>query len=200
MKITNVEIMGLKSSAKAGGYPMMASIPDGYLFSASTEKDEKRFKSLSSAKSGSGHDSMLKGIVIQYDLTCNHVMLPQFMRYHFHDITSSQSKMHRITEMKLSEVCDKYVLQSIIDIVQGEIEHYSHMKRQGYNSKEELAEQYEKIMSNLPMGMELTMRITSNYLQLKSIFNQRENHRMSFWRDYCKWVLGLPMMSIVLKR
>jgi len=47
-------------------------------------------------------------------------------------------------------------------------------------------------MSNLPMGLELTMRVTSNYLQLKSIYHQRKGHRMSFWKDYCDWVENLP--------
>ena len=42
------------------------------------------------------------------------------------------------------------------------------------------------------MGLELTMRVTDSYLQMKSKYFQRHNHKMSFWREYCDWMLTLP--------
>lgn len=210
MNITNVAVMGLEESLLASGYPMLErpyteeefnSHLLGLAFAQSEEFDclmtnphVKRACNLGKAKSGSGHDSMLKGIIVQYDLTCNHVMLPQFMRYHFHDIISSQSKMHRITKMDLKSCCGTRVIQEIIDICQEEIEVYKNMiENKDEFTNEEIQEQYEVIMENLPMGLELTMRVTTNYLQEKSIRGQRRNHRMGFWREYCKWQDTLPM-------
>ena len=193
MKITNVNVYGLKESLKASKYPMSVDTD------SMTDSITKTIKSLGSCINGTGHDSALKGIIVQYDLTCNHVMLPQFMRYHFHDIISSQSKMHKITQMDLAECCDKYVANSTIKLCKEMIKEYNDMKNDGCN-QEDLSEQYERIMSNLPMGLELTMRVTSNYLQMKSIHLQRRNHKMSFWKEYCKWIETLPMFKeIVLK-
>jgi len=206
MNITNVEVYGLKESIIASGYPMLNQSLSEEVFNQllfDMDMDEKydyenshikRACNLGNTKSGSGHDSMLKGIIVQYDLTCNHVMLPQFMRYHFHDIISSQSKMHRITKMDLQLCCGVRVRREIIDICQEEIEVYKNMiENKDEFTNEEIQEQYEVIMENLPMGLELTMRITSNYLQEKSIRGQRKNHRMGFWREYCKWQDTLPM-------
>jgi len=185
MKIENVEMMGLESAVKASKYPMLVDTNNA------TNKITKTVKGLGSCDGGTAHDSFLKGIVIQYDLTCNHVMLPQFMRYHFHDIVSSQSKMHRISKMDLHNSCDQYVRPDVIEIAQEEIDKYLSMKL-NKEDRCDIKKQYEVVMSNLPMGLELTMRVTSNYLQLKSIYHQRKGHRMSFWKDYCDWVENLP--------
>jgi len=206
MNISNVRIYGLGESIIASGYPMLEKaisedVFEQLLFDMMADSEfgynnhhEERACKLGRAKSGSGHDSALKGIIVQYDLTCNHVMLPQFMRYSFHDIISSQSKMHRITKMDLKSCCGKRVRQEIIEICQEEIEIYKNMiENKDEFTNEEIQEQYEVIMENLPMGLELTMRVTTNYLQEKSIRGQRKSHRMGFWREYCKWQDTLPM-------
>jgi hypothetical protein len=221
MQIKNVRVYGLEASAIASGYPMMVDTPDEYEFEFIEDgiADEgedlcllphlKRLDGLAQTPSGSGHDCATKGIIVQYDLTCNHVMLPQFMRYHFHDIVSSQSKMHRILKMDLVKSCDSFVNEFAIKGAQIEIDKYNEMVLANKSddpsafiyTPKEIQEQYERIMSNLPMGLELTMRITSNYLQLKSIYIQRHGHKMSFWREYCDWIKTLPMAdTLIIKK
>ena len=55
------------------------------------------------------------------------------------------------------------------------------------------------IIANCPMGIMLTARMTTNYLQLKSIVNQRENHKMQEWRYLCEWFKGLPQAELIFK-
>jgi len=38
----------------------------------------------------------------------------------------------------------------------------------------------------------MVMRITTNYLQLKTIYRQRKNHKLPEWRIFCDWILSLP--------
>ena len=43
----------------------------------------------------------------------------------------------------------------------------------------------DDVLANVPMGLEITARMSTNYLQLKTIYNQRKNHRKkqgSLWR------------------
>jgi hypothetical protein len=49
------------------------------------------------------------------------------------------------------------------------------------------------MISNTPLGFELTARITSNYLQEKSIRLQREYHKLEEWDYYRCWQEELPM-------
>ena len=54
---------------------------------------------------------------------------------------------------------------------------------------------FNMIIANTPCGLMLTARMTTNYLQLKSIINQRSNHKMQEWRYLCDWFKTLPMLE-----
>lgn len=65
--------------------------------------NENVMKSLAGCESGSGHDSFLKGIIVNFDVTYPVYWSPQFQRYHFADPVSSSSSMHRLTKMNMDE-------------------------------------------------------------------------------------------------
>lgn len=208
MKINNVRIYGLEESIVASGYPMSTEVPteeefDDYVDSlyyslwdnldiVEVEGDIKRIQKLASAKLGSGHNCALKGVIVQYDLTAPEYFWRQFDRYHFHDYISSQSKMHRLLKFDIDKMCNKYVDQRVIDILNEYISTYNDMLEDNL-PKERLSEVFQQIISNCPMGIELTARITDNYLQLKSKYHQRKSHKLEEWSCYCDWIKTLPM-------
>jgi len=182
LKIKNVNVYGLEESVIASGYPMKANIEDTLLLVE--EKDKRRAIKLGNVLIGSGHDNFLKGIIVQFDVTYPQYWTPQFQRYHFADIVSSQSKMHRLTKMDIKNSCNKYVLPENIDLLNKLIETYNEDKSY---------ENFMKVISNTPMGFEMTMRVTTSYLQLKTIYLQRKNHKLKEdWGTFCKWVEELP--------
>lgn len=62
-------------------------------------------------------------------------------------------------------------------------------------AKEDLREMELKILYSLPTGYSLTARVTTNYLQLKCIYNQRKGHKLPEWRAFCEWCLTLPQFA-----
>jgi hypothetical protein len=187
LNISNVNVYGLKESIKASGYPMMTEIDD--LLNNNlliTNSDISRAEKLGNSKSGHGHDCFLKGIIVQFDLTMPQYFWPQFQRYHFADFVSSQSKMHRINKMDIQEQCNKYVDKRVIEIAKDYIDQYNQEKNQ---------ENFQLLMSNIPLGLNLTARITTNYLQLKNIYFQRKNHKLKEWHYFCDWLRELPMFG-----
>lgn len=175
--VSNWEVYGLNDSVKASKYPM----------STDTEKctDEitASTKKLAGAALGSGHDNFLNGIIVQFDLTCSIKMWVEAERYHFLDFVSSQSTMHRITKLDPLEQCNRYVNYSTICMLQLMIADYN---------ADPTPEQYLRILYNVPVGFELTARMTTNYRQLKTIYHQRRNHRLPEWVDFCAWIEKLP--------
>ena len=176
MEISNVTVNGIEESLKASGYPMATNINDCTV-------DFNRGNKLGKKPLGSGHSTFLCGITVQANLTCSQAMHMQFLRYHFIDIISSQSKMHRLIEMKVSESSNEYVDLITINHLKGLIKLYK---------AEQTKENYLKVIYNCPMGLELTFRFTTNYLQLKTIYHQRKKHRLPEWREFCNWILTLP--------
>jgi hypothetical protein len=54
-------------------------------------------------------------------------------------------------------------------------------------------EVFMKVISNTPMGFEQTMRVTTSYLQLKTIYLQRKHHKLKEdWGNFCNWCETLP--------
>ena len=193
IKVDNVRIYGLNESIIASGYPMQVDTFDMNKVVIG-DKDLKRVKHLGNATPGSGHDCFAKGVTVQFDLQVPEYIWRQLDRYHFIDYVSSQSKMHRILKMDIDKTCNKYVLESTKTNLKSLIDLYN--KETVDLAKKEL---FNHIIANTPCGLMLTARMTTNYLQLKSIVNQRSNHKMQEWRLLCDYFKTLPMFDMVCK-
>ena len=196
-----VRVYGIEESFIACGYPVKVSQPSLNIVGENTIK---RVKKLGTAPSGSGHDCFLKGITVQFDLTAPQYTWLQILRYHFLDVVSSQSKMHKILRFDLDKQCNRYVDAEVIAILQKYIDYYNNyevyteMFMENALSQNEL---WQRILSNTPMGLRLRARVTTNYLQLKTIYNQRRHHRTVEWQMICDWIETLPYFNkIVLNK
>ena len=189
IKVDNVRVYGLEESIVASGYPMQIETFNMDEIDL-IDKDIKRVMHLGNAVPGSGHDCFLKGIIVQFDLQVPEYIWRQLDRYHFIDYISSQSKMHRITKINLDSVCNRYVYDEVKEILKSIIDKYE--AETDTDKKKEL---FNEIIANTPAGLMLTARMTTNYLQLKSIINQRSNHKMQEWKYLCDWFKTLPMFE-----
>lgn len=211
LEIKNTKVYGLEESIIRSGYPMQVGEPldiDSFIKfdifhnpeSPANAKAIKRASKLGKVKSGTGHDNYLKGIIVQFDLKYPQYFTPQLQRYNWIDIISSQSKMHKLTSNKdVRNNCNKYVTNSAISNINNIINIYNTFDG-GVNVIdgkviETKAECFQYVISNLPMGYELWMGISTNYLQLKTIYFQRKNHKLEEWKYFCKWVEELPMFK-----
>lgn len=177
MVVENVRVYDLEESIKASKYPM--SINNEQLNSDITETVKK----LGNSKKGEGHDQFLTGIRVAFDLTFTNKAWIELERYRFVEFVSSQSSMHRISKFDIKKQCNEYVDTRVIEIVNELKEKY--LKT---NDKED----YLKLLYNTPNGFQLTARLTTNYRALKTVYDQRKNHRLPEWREFCKWIESLP--------
>lgn len=187
--ITNVVVYGLDRAIKTAKYPKAVDID-------TLNNDlTPGIKACLSCPTGEGHDNALKGVIVQFDLTFSQNAWQQIERYHFMDFVSSQSKMHKIVKFNLKQQCNKYVNPQIIDIVQGMINEYNRLVNLDNPTPERkhmMDELYLEILYNIPCGFELTAGMTTNYQQLKTIYQQRRHHRLPDWKVFCDWIETLP--------
>ena len=183
MQIDNVKVYGLENAIRASKFPMAVNTEE------CTYEATNTTKKLGSCKTGMGHDNYLKGVIVQFDMRFSNKMSVEIERYHFIDFISSQSTMHRITKFKLKEQCNEYVDERIISIVQEIIDVYNGLNDKGSDFAKDL---YLRILYSVPSGFELTAGFTTNYQQLKTIFQQRRTHRLPEWRKFCEWIEKLP--------
>jgi hypothetical protein len=177
---SNWAVYGLSESVKASKYPMATAT---HLCDSGVTKTVKK---LASCEPGTGHDQFLTGIIVQFDLTFSNKAWVEAERYHFLDFVSSQSTMHRIAKFDIEEQVNEYVTENTI----------AEVKRLALEYDDNpTAENYLRLLYNIPSGFQLTARMTTNYRQLKTIYFQRKTHRLPEWRRFCEWVEELPMFK-----
>lgn len=192
--VSNVSVYGLDESIKASKYPMSVDI------SKLNDDITNTVNKLASCKTGEAHDNFLHGIVVQFDLNLTVKCWTEAERYHFFEIVSSQSTMHRITNFNLDKAYCEYVDSRIIDIMKEKVENYNDLTNSiipqsvecCQNRQKELNKLYLEILYSNPCGFKLTARMTTNYSQLKTIYHQRKTHRLTEWIEFCEWIKTLP--------
>lgn len=180
--IENVRVYDLKESLIASRNAMRLTPPEytDEEFAASW----KRAKTLTHAKSGSGHDNWLKGVRVSFDIKYPNYFTPELQRYNFVDIVTSSSKMHRLVQMDMDTSFNKYVSEYSKNLMRELIEDYN---------REPSYENFMAVVSNCPMGLELFMRCSTNYLQLKTIYRQRKGHKLKEdWGAFLSFIEELP--------
>ena len=219
-EIKDVKVYDLEECIIASGYAMRL---DKYNYS--DEKNDNlnkhidRCKKLVKASLNTDvhcHDNFLTGIRVSFDIKYPEYLSPEMQRYHFFDIVTSMSKMHKLLKLDIKKSCNKYVNQSAIDnilhlidnynsILNDPVEHtvdyYSNAIFKGLNgetykinNKEDaLYVAWMQIISNCPLGLELWMRVSTNYKQLQTIYYQRRHHKLKEdWNAIIKMIEELP--------
>ena len=201
--ITNLKVYDLEETLVASGYAMIEEYDEstvknqtetlmGYLseFNGSYKEDNNHYKraiKLSKTPLNSGHVSFAKGIVVNMDLTFTNKAWIEFQRYHFADIITGMSTMHRISKFDLDSAFNDYTDEVVVNRLKELQEQYLETK-----SKED----YLKLLYSTPSGLLMTNRVTTNYLQLMNIWSQRHNHRLPEWRQFCDELIDcLPLFK-----
>lgn len=184
--ISNIKVYDLEESMRAAGYPMRTELDETPDFT----KDWSRAQRLTKAsRFNAAHAQFLTGVVVNFDLTFSNKAWIEAERYRFLNFISSQSTMHCITKFGLRKQCNEYVDERIITIVQEYIDLYNSLTAQDEETIEFKKNLYLKILYNLPSGFQLTARMTTNYRCLLNIYNQRHDHRLPEWREFCNQLL-----------
>ena len=184
--ISNIKVYDLEESMRAAGYPMRTDLNETLDFTKDWDRAQRLTKA---SRFNAAHAQFLTGIVVNFDLTFSNKAWIETERYRFLNFVSSQSTMHCITKFGLRKQCNEYVDERIITIVQEYIDLYNSLTAQDEETIEFKKNLYLKILYNLPSGFQLTARMTTNYRCLLNIYNQRHDHRLPEWREFCNQLL-----------
>lgn len=213
LQIHNVQVYNLTEALIASGNAMRTELVDTkalteeYINSAKEElpqsegltdeinKGLKRCIKLTQAglKGVSCHSNYLTGILVSFDVIYPCYWSPESQRYHWFNIVTSSSKMHRLCKMRGEEYFTKYTDKRSIAILQEKIDKYNSIEDNTWTVDSPKYIAFMEMLSSCPHGLELFEHVTTNYKQLQTIYAQRKNHKLlEDWGPFCKMIEGLP--------
>lgn len=214
LEVSNVRVYDLRESIIACRNAMRVAPPEytNEEFDKSLERAIKLVKSSAASPNVKCHDNFLTGIRVSFDLKYTQYITKQFQRYHWFDYVSSSSLMHRLVKMPVDSCCNDWVSQEAVDILQKDIDIYNRINDNPWNEGDEMTFvkrsgekvvaktkgealycAYMKAINDCPMGIELFVRVSTNYKQLQTIYWQRKDHKLKEdWGAFIDFIKTLP--------
>ena len=200
IKIENIDVWGFEHAIRGMRNPMNSwdksdsTVTGELVYIGKNDLDLMRRL----YKAGTEHRKYLRQIFVSMDITCGQTVWSQFDTYKIGVTKNSCSKMHRIHakpfEMEdfshegISEVGGTTMgaFTTVLETLESLRKRYNATKEKKY---------WRAMIDLLPMGYNLKATVTMNYENVMNILNQRSNHKMDEWTDFCGILRNLPYIK-----
>ena len=149
------------------------------------------------AAAGNDHGKFLRMITVTVDLTAPLYWWKEFDTYKVGTVANSCSTMHKIQakEFTQDDFSHDHLAEDslmVLDVVIGQL----NAARMVFNATQEKEEWWQMIQL-LPSSYNQKRTVMLNYAVLKNIYHSRKNHKLDEWREFCRWIEGLPHSELI---
>ena len=159
-------------------------------------------------EAGGEHRKFLRQIFVSVDITAPLFYWKEFDTYKVATVSNSCSTMHKLASTPITLDCfeiddlnlipyNEYAQRSELkypidpDFVQMALIPYLEHLRQKYLETKDLV-YWKELIRWLPESWLQKRTITLNYENLRNMYHQRKNHKLTEWHSFCRWVEALP--------
>ena len=157
---------------------------------------------------GTEHRKFLRQIMVSVDITAPLYWWKEFDTYKVGTTANSTSTMHKLASTPITldcfeiddfedciiesrEILDTTVFKYTTGDFAKELIESLECLRQKYNETGD-KRYWKELIRWLPNGWLQTRTVTMNYENLRSMYHQREHHKLTEWHAFCDWVKELP--------
>lgn len=156
---------------------------------------------------GPEHRKFLRQIMVSVDITAPLFLWKELDTYKVGTVANSTSTMHKLASTPITRECfemddfediaystedngDGKVEITTGDLADAFVEKLEKLRLKYLETKDK--RYWKELVRWLPSGWLQTRTVTMNYENLRSIYHQRENHKLTEWYQFCTWVESLP--------
>ena len=153
-------------------------------------------------KAGNEHRKFMRQIFVSADITAPLYWWKEFDTYKVGTVANSTSTMHKIASQPITLDCFEIDDLNDGDMVTGNYECLKFIYNQIIDSCENLRQRYletkdkrywKELVRWLPESWLQKRTITMNYENVRNMYFQRKNHKLTEWSEsFVKWVESLP--------
>ena len=221
IKVENTEVVGWEHAIRGMRNPLnswdrsdsdFVDVFDDYVDSQSYhlksvnigENDLELMSGL--AKNGSVHAKYRRMITVYVDITAPFYWWKEFDTYKVGTVVNSCSTMHKIHEKAFTlddfsyehllteketewgDICPTITLECTISALNNFRKKFLDTKDKKY---------WWQMIQLLPSSYNQKRTVMLNYEVLANVYEHRKHHKLDEWREFCKWIDGLPYSKII---
>ena len=199
IKINNVEVVGWEHAIRGMRNPLNSwKVSDSYFTEHGTsvgENDLNLMKRLAAA--GTDHAKYRRMITVYADLVAPLYWWKEYDTYKVGTVANSCSTMHKIQAKAFTlddfscdhlDYTSKCMLKDIIGVINKNREIFNNTKDKQY---------WWNMIQLLPSSYNQKRTVMLNYEVLRNMYHSRKSHKLTEWREFCKWIESLPYSELM---
>lgn len=195
IKIENAVTTGWQAAIRGMRNPMNSWLKIDSFDDKLGENDRELMKKLE--RSGSDHAKYRRMIVVTMDIVAPLYWWKEFDTYKVGTVANSCSTMHKIAEKEFTledfshehmNIASETCLETTIG--------YLNLFRQSFLENHD-KDNWWQMIQLLPSSYNQRRTILLNYEVLANIYKSRKDHKLDEWREFCKWIEGLPNSFLI---
>ena len=148
---------------------------------------------------GNEHRKFMRQIFVSMDIIAPLYWWKEFDTYKIGTVSNSCSTMHTLHKRDID--MDDFSFENLgaaqEHIMKCLIEEMNVLRREYVDTGDK--RYWRMMIQMLPNSYNQRRTITMNYENVLTMINQRKNHRLSEWRDFCKVLSGLPYVEDLIE-
>ena len=168
------------------------------------KNDRSLMQRLSNA--GTDHRKFMRMMPVYVRITAPLYWWKEADTYKIGTVANSCSTMHKIqeNEFTLDDFSHEHLVKTnLLDIIINDLNSNRTIYNDYDNQSDEFKAKFSKkdvwwqMIQLLPSSYNQTRNVMMNYEVLANIYNSRKEHKLDEWREFCKWIEGLPLSYLI---
>lgn len=149
------------------------------------------------SKAGTDHRKFMRMMPVYVRITAPLYWWKEFDTYKVGTVSNSCSTMHKIhdKEFTLEDFSTEYLSYPSLKNLKDIIKCMNDYREEYLKDKEK--HNWWQMIQLLPSSYNQTRNVMMNYEVLANIYQWRKDHKLDEWREFCKWIEGLPYSELI---
>lgn len=157
---------------------------------------------------GTDHRKFMRMMPVYVRITAPLYWWKEADTYKIGTVANSCSTMHKIqeNEFTLDDFSHEHLVKTnLLDIIIDDLNSNRTIYNDYDNQSDEFKAKFSKkdvwwqMIQLLPSSYNQTRNVMLNYEVLANIYKSRKNHKLDEWREFCKWIEGLPFSDLIIQ-
>ena len=149
------------------------------------------------ARAGTDHRKFMRMIVVYVDVTAPRYWWAEADTYKVGTVANSCSTMHKIHTKELTpdDFSHDFLFDDEENLLNLTLLHLNYCRERFVATGNK--NWWWKIIQLLPQSYNQRRTLMLNYEVLSNIYHARKGHKLSEWREFCRWIESLPYSELI---